>query len=105
MGKFIVGMIMTIVIMVVLFIGLRMFFCGPNQSDVRVMKSMGDKINRYLVTKGKPDSLDSIPNLPYKLKCSSKYNCSFIDDEKLYKIWIDDNYYVSSFTTLSHKVI
>jgi hypothetical protein len=77
--------------------------CGPNPIDVSVMRSMGDKIDEYLTTKGKPASLDSIPNLPYKLKCSSSYNCSFRDGEKLYKIWIDDNYYAFSLEIYTPK--
>ena len=71
---------------------LRVSFCGPNQSDVRIMKSMGDKISRYLVTKGKPTSLDNIPELPHELKCNSSYNC-FFGDKTLYKIWIDESSY------------
>jgi len=72
------------------------YACSPNLRDVRVMKPIGDKIDKYLTTKGKPVSLDSIPDLPYKLKCSSLYSCSFRNGEKLYKIWIDDNYYAFS---------
>jgi len=57
--------------------------CGPNPRDVAVMKPMGDAINRYLTTQGKPSSLESIPDLPYKLKCGSPYSCRF---EGKYKV-------------------
>ena len=79
-------------IFLALIIVLRIFFCGPNLSDVRVMQPMGDKISKYLTTKGKPDSLDNIPNLPYELKCNSPYNC-FFGDKTLYKVWIDEGSY------------
>ena len=93
--------IMIPVVLFILLIVARIAFCGPDQSDVRVMKPMGDAIDKYLTTKGKPSSLDSIPNLPYKLKCSSEYKCSFSNGRKYYKIWIDDNPYSLSLKVFS----
>ncbi len=86
-------MIMIPVVLFILLIVARVAFCRPSWSDLRVMKPMGDAVDKYLTTKGKPSSLDSIPNLPYELGCNSKYSCSFVDGAKYYKIWIDDNYY------------
>jgi hypothetical protein len=73
MGKFIVGTIGMIVITIVAFIGLRVFFCGLDQSDVRVMKSMAEKISQHIVKHGIPKSLKDIPGLPYELEgCEEK---------------------------------
>jgi hypothetical protein len=72
---------------------LAKLICGPSLIDTYRMKPMGDAINAYLITKGKPSSLDSIPNLPYKLKCGSAYSCRFDVDGRAYKVWLDDNSY------------
>ncbi len=63
--------------------------CGPNSTDVRAMKPLGNAINRYLTTKGKPPSLESIPDLPYKLKCGSPYSCTFEKEGRVYRVWLD----------------
>jgi len=63
--------------------------CGPSPIDVYRMRLMAKPINTYLITKGKPKSLDSIPNLPYELKCSSPYSCSFEKSERVYKVWLE----------------
>ena len=64
--------------------------CGPNKEDVKVMKPLGNAINRYLTTKGKPPSLESIPDLPYKLTCGSPYSCRFEKDGRVYKVWLEE---------------
>jgi hypothetical protein len=65
---------------------LAKLICGPSLIDTYRMKPMGDAINAYLITKGKPSSLDSIPNLPYKLKCGSAYSCRFDVDGRGYSV-------------------
>jgi len=42
--------------------------CGPNNADVKVMKPMAEKISKYIMTKGIPESLKDIPELPYALE-------------------------------------
>ena len=42
--------------------------CGPNSSDVKVMKPMAEKISEYIVKNGIPESLKDIPDLPYGLE-------------------------------------
>ena len=69
---------------------LAKLICGPSLIDTYRMKPMGDAINAYLITKGKPSSLDSIPNLPYKLKCGSAYSCRFDVDGRAYKVWLEE---------------
>jgi hypothetical protein len=59
--------IATPFIILALYALLRVAFCGPNQSDVRVMKPMAEAISHYISKNGIPDSLEDIPNLPYKL--------------------------------------
>jgi hypothetical protein len=95
MGKFIVGTIGMIVITIVAFIGLRVFFCGPDQADLRVMKPMAEAISDYII-KNKieqmPKSLVEIPNLPYMIKNCRKdytldrYKCNFISKDRIYEI-------------------
>ena len=46
--------------------------CGPNSSDVKVMKPMAEKISEYIVKNGIPESLKDIPDLPYELKKCKK---------------------------------
>jgi len=70
------------------YIGFVCYTCGPNPKDVAVMKPLGDAVNRYLTTKGKPPSLDSIPDLPYKLECGSPYSCRFEKGGRVYKVWL-----------------
>ena len=74
--------------------------CGPNSKDVAVMKPLGDAINRYLTTKGKPPSLESIPDLPYKLTCGSPYSCTFEKDGRVYEITWNCNLKASRFCFL-----
>ena len=80
---------------------LAKLICGPSLIDTYRMKPMGDAINAYLITKGKPSSLDSIPNLPYKLKCGSAYSCRFDVDGRGYKIEWDCNLKASRFCFLN----
>ena len=58
--------------------------CGPNSSDVKVMKPMAQKISAYIVKHGIPKSLKDIPDLPYGLEECEKdkefdeqENCKF----------------------------
>jgi len=44
------------------------YTCGPNRSDVKVMKAMTEAIKAHIAKNGIPKSLEDIPNLPYKLK-------------------------------------
>ena len=46
--------------------------CGANNSDVKVMKPMAQKISDYIVKNGIPESLKDIPNLPYGLEGCEK---------------------------------
>jgi len=48
------------------------YACGPNSSDVKVMKPMAEKISEYIVKHGIPESLKDIPDLPYKLEGCEK---------------------------------
>ena len=49
------------------------YACGPNSSDVKVMKPMAQKISEYIVKNGIPESLKDIPDLPYALEgCEKK---------------------------------
>lgn len=63
--------------------------CGPNSSDVKVMKPMAEKISAYIVKNGIPESLKDIPDLPYGLEgCErevkySKFNSNELIDEKV----------------------
>jgi hypothetical protein len=69
----ILGWIIVIpVVLFVLLIVARVAFCGPNSSDVKVMKPMAEKISDYIVKNGIPESLEDIPNLPYELKDCKK---------------------------------
>jgi hypothetical protein len=64
--------IMIPVVLFVLLIVARVAFCGPNSSDVKVMKPMAEKISDYIVKNGIPESLKDIPDLPYELKGCEK---------------------------------
>jgi hypothetical protein len=69
----ILGWIIVIpVVLFVLLIVARVAFCGPNSSDVKVMKPMAEKISDYIVKNGIPESLEDIPDLPYGLEGCSK---------------------------------
>jgi len=48
------------------------YSCGPNRSDVKVMKPMAEKISAYIVKNGIPESLKDIPDLPYGLEGCKK---------------------------------
>jgi len=49
------------------------YTCGPDLRDVRVMKPMAETIRDYIIKHGVPESLQDIPNLPYKLEeCERK---------------------------------
>ena len=67
-------------------------FCGPNMSDVGVMKPMAQKISDYIVKNGIPESLKDIPDLPYGLvECNKKRadeeaRCIFIAKDKKYDL-------------------
>jgi len=78
------------------------YTCGPDLRDVRVMKPMAEDIRDYIIKHGVPESLQDIPNLPYKLEgCKiEKYgfelkqkpiktifeNCYFENNEKKYNV-------------------
>jgi len=65
--------IATLIIIFALYALLRFVFCGPNYFDVKVMKPMAEAISHYISKNGIPDSLEDIPNLPYKLSgCERK---------------------------------
>ncbi len=74
-----------------LFVVLRMFLCGPDQSDVRVMKPMAEKISQYIIKNGIPESLKDIPDLPYKLEGCNKpqdnvEDCTFFVKDYRYSL-------------------
>jgi len=79
---------------VAIFVGYHLYVsytCGPNRSDVKVMKPMADAITKYLLKNGIPKSLDEIPNLPYKLEgCkgndSKDKSCIFYTNNRRYNI-------------------
>jgi len=60
------------------------FSCGPNSSDVKVMKPMAQKIADHIVAHGIPKSLKDIPDLPYRLEgCVMKIIYQNEYDEKV----------------------
>ena len=68
-------------------------FCGPNMSDVKVMKPMAQKISDYIVKNGIPESLKDIPDLPYGLEGCKHIEknfeeCSFFRNNKKYEVEI-----------------
>jgi len=103
--------IATPFILLGLFILLRFLSCSPNREVVKVASPVVNQIADYIVKNGIPESLEDIPNIPYKLnKCSKKevyyiyteevqkelatsmgvyLNCYFMENEKLYRIYLD----------------
>lgn len=105
----------------ILYVGYVKFSCGADSSVVRTATPMVEKIADYIVENGLPESLSSIPNLPYMIeKCEKETiynedrnyayivtkekknsdltavfeNCRFSDKNKLYKIqlWFEKYY-------------
>lgn len=66
-------------VVIVAYMLLVRFTCGPNSKDVAIMRPMAEKISEYIVANGIPTSLKDIPGLPYGLECRKKNgnNCSF----------------------------
>ena len=65
------GIIMVVASFVFGWFGFNAYYhhaCGPNRSDVKVMKPMAEAISNYIVKHGIPESLKDIPGLPYELK-------------------------------------
>ena len=65
------GIIVAIASFVFGWLGFNAYYhhaCGPNSSDVKVMKPMAQKISAYIVKNGIPESLKDIPDLPYGLE-------------------------------------
>ena len=56
-----------------LFVLARFALCRPNYFTVKTATPMVEKIADYIVANGVPESLDNIPDLPYKLEdCKRK---------------------------------
>jgi hypothetical protein len=64
--------IMIPVVLFVLLIVARVAFCGPNSSDVKVMKPMAEAIISYIEKNDIPKNIEDIPDLPYKIKCKTE---------------------------------
>ena len=72
-GAIIVSVVFLIVIWAILIV-VRFFSCGPDSTDVKVIKPMAEKISNYIVKNGIPESLKNIPDLPYALEmCKGKH--------------------------------
>ena len=54
-------------VVLVLFVLARFAFCRPSYSVVKTATPMVEKMADYIVKHGMPDSLEQIPDLPYKL--------------------------------------
>ena len=84
-------------------------FCGPDMSDVRVMKPMAQKISDYIVTHGIPKSLKDIPDLPYGLEGCNKNRagedskCMFVAKGMKYNITLFMGHETHYILTLNHE--
>ena len=78
----ILGWIVVIpVVLFVLLIVARVAFCGPNSSDVKVMKPMAEAIISYIEKNDIPKNIEDIPDLPYKIKCKTETKYSVYSEE------------------------
>ena len=68
-----------------LFVLARFAFCRPSYSVVKTATPMVEKMADYIVKHGMPDSLEQIPNLPYKLN-ECKKNIVYWTSERPRKI-------------------
>jgi hypothetical protein len=63
-------------IIFLLIIGFYLFVkvcCGPSYFDTKLMQPMAEKISKYIMKNGIPESLKDIPDLPYGLEgCERK---------------------------------
>ena len=65
--------------------------CGPNPKDVELMKPQVEAIAKYILENGVPQTMEKIPDLPYKLrKCVSplsyREQCSFTINDNQYRL-------------------
>jgi len=98
--KILKWIVMLPFIALVLFILARFTFCRPSYSVVKTATPMVEKMADYIVKNGMPDSLEEIPELPYKLsKC--KKNIVYWTSERPRKIV--ENKQASNYTVISEK--
>ena len=73
MKKIILWIIALPFILLASYAVLRIIFCRPNPFTVHTATPVVKKIASYIEENGLPNTLDEIPNLPYKLKeCTRK---------------------------------
>ena len=113
------GIIMVVASFVFGWFGFNAYYhhaCGPNRSDVKVMKPMAEAISNYIVKHGIPESLKNIPDLPYRLEGCERdkefdyqENCKFKNKTiELYfrhgKYTIDNKVYEEADLEMRHVV-
>ena len=65
--------------------------CGPNPKDVELMKPQVEVIVKYILENGVPQTMEKIPDLPYKLRScvsslSHREQCSFTINDNQYRL-------------------
>jgi hypothetical protein len=81
--KILKWIIITPIAVIVLLVLMRFIFCRPNYFTVKTATPMVEKIAKYIVTHGVPESLDNIPDLPYELEGCNRKEVYWKDDDTL----------------------
>ena len=81
------------------------YTCGPNRTDIKVMKPMAEAISNYIVKHDIPESLKDIPDLPYGIVRCERHQknlekCIFYKNNKEYEseIYILGDIYIEIYS-------